>query len=257
MNRIAMVALAVTVAAVMPLSAQYGDTMNGMGGTSGGAAAVGSKSSIGIWGGYTTVNMSDVNDALNATAGRRGSATEMNSGYIAAADYLYEVYPRLMLGPRIEYVGVNQGKATLLGGEIKEDLYLVPIMVGGRYYFMDRTTPWNISAGAFLGVGLGYGKTSLSSVNTTYSGTGFAGNLLVGGEYRLSSAVSLGLDFGYRIANISSMSTDTTSSGGGGGGGGGGYAPAIKKATVTNASGNTIAYDFSGMIANIGLMFKF
>jgi hypothetical protein len=258
-------AVVLALAAGYPLCAQdmMDGSMNGtMGGTSGGAAAGTTdddnrRSVIGIWGGYTTAGMGDVNDNLSTRAGSRGSVTKITDGYAIAGEYLYAVSPQLVLGPRVEYIGLNQGKATTALSEVKQDYYLIPLMVGGRYYFMDRKNPWNLSGGAFLGVGLGYGKSKATvgsvSRETSFDGTGFTGNVLLGGEVRLSDMVSLGLDLGYRYADIPSMSTGSSTAGGGGGG----YAPKARKTTVVNSSGSTIKYDFSGMIANIGLNMKF
>src|SRR3989339_742015 len=107
-------------------------------------------------------------------------------------------------------------------------------------------------------MGIGYGKTTFPRAATTtmYICSSFSVDFILGAEYILSSMISIGLDLGYRLANIPKMSTGSSGSGSGGNGGGGFYSTNIKKTTVTNASGGTINYDFSGLIANLGINFK-
>lgn len=219
------------------------------------------RSRVSLWGGYTAVNMNDVNNTLNAAAGG-GSVTKITGGYDIAGDFLYEVAHRLYVGARIGYVGTNQGKSSTITGESKQDLYLVPLMTGGRYYFRNADRPFNFSLGAFAGIGLGYGATKAGGTETKYSGSCFAGEVLLGGEYQLSDPVSVGLDVGYRYAPLSSMSTYSgggTAGGGGGGGsgGGGGDGYAQKRAPIRNVSGGSLAFDFGGMFVNLGINFRY
>jgi hypothetical protein len=224
------------------------------------------KMSIGLWGGYTTTDMTDVNDNVKNLM-PLGSITKITDGYSLAADFLFEVSPHLSIGPRVEYVYPNQGKATSpVFLEYKQTLYLIPVLVGGRYAFVDNKN-FNLSFGLFGGVGLGYGDSkSILAVapsletETKYDGSDFAGDAMLGAQFSLGHNVYLGLDLGYRMASISKMNVSSTAlntgaSGGGGGGGGGGYAPS--KAPVQDTSGNNLKYDFSGLIANIGVNFKF
>jgi hypothetical protein len=255
MKRILIAVFVLLGVVTVPLFAQYGEELTAVGNRPGGTSPTEKRSLIGIWGGYTSADMSDVNNNLSAVAGTGGAVTRVSNGYSIAADYLYAVVPGLYVGPRVEYIGLNQGKAVRAGGiSVTQDYYLIPLLLGGRFYLKDKRSPWNVSGAVFAGVGLGYGKTNSTAVSgTSYSGSGFTGELLIGGEYKLSKGVSLGLDVGYRLADIPSMSTGSSGSGGGGGG----YAPEVKRAKVTNAAGKTIKYDFSGMIANLGINFNF
>jgi hypothetical protein len=219
-----------------------------------------SKMSFSFWGGYTNANMGDVNDYLRATL--PGSVTEIGNGFLLNAEYLYEPLSRLAVGTRLGYVGLNEGKGTSATfSSYRQDLYLVPILAGGRYAFYERGD-WKLTAGVFLGVGLGYGRTRsalaaapTAEIETEYDGTDFVGDLLLGGQYRIARAVSLGIDVGYRHANIATMNVSGTGTSSGSGGGGGLYGPA--RAPVTGSAGNTLAFDFSGIIAAVGLIFAF
>ncbi|MDO8734852.1 MAG: hypothetical protein Q7K21_06805 [Elusimicrobiota bacterium] len=219
----------------------------------------GTNSVINIWGGYTTLGMNGVNSDLSTIAGSGGSVTKVKKGYAIAVEYLYAVMSRFLIGPRIEYIGGNQGEASNLSVNVKQDFYLIPIMVGGRYYLKDRKSPWNVSGGVFAGVGIGYGKTKtdvpLLSATTTYKGSAFTADMIVCGEYNISSVISFGLDLGYRFANVSKMSGG--SSGDGSSGSGSYYSTNVKKSAVVNSAGKKIKYDFSGLISNIGINFKF
>lgn len=225
------------------------------------------RQGLSLWGGYTTADMADVNRAVKSLSSG-GSVTEINNGYMFAADYLYEVMPRFSIGPRVEYIYLNMGKAsssTLL--TYKQFLYLVPIMAGGRYAFVNNDR-WKLSAGLFLGVGLGYGDTKIITsaapgveTETKYDGSGFIGDLLFGGQYALGENTYAGIDVGYRSGKIDKMTVSNTMSstvGGSGsdGGGGGLYAP-DNRAVVQDPSGKELTYDFSGLSVTIGLIFRF
>lgn len=221
------------------------------------------KMSLDIWVGYTTVSMSDVNNNLDTIATGLGSVTKMNNGFTVAGDFLFEVAPKLAIGPRVEYVYVSEGKIDSPLIQFKENLYLIPVMIGGRYNFVESSTTI-VSFGLFGGWGFGYGQSQttlpiISSVETTtkFDGSAFAGEALIGAQFNLGHNVYFGLDAGYRLAKIPEMDVSSTSlsTSGGGGGGGGLYAPS--KAPVLDTSGNKLAYDFSGAVINIGISFKF
>jgi hypothetical protein len=228
---------------------------------------------VGIWGGYTSVGMSDVNDNLDRvqdTIGAQGTVTNIKNGYSMAIEGLLYVAPGLQIGPRVEYIVPNEGKvavdALLVNADVSQKLYLVPLMFGLRYMLKDfPSEPGNgigryaFSIGAFGGWGLAYGTTKLTSssvlapgteVNSTldYNGSSFVGDVLLGFQVLLSRTVALGIDAGYRFANIPEMNTS-------GSGGGSLFAPG--KAVVVNTSGNKMKFDFSGIFANIGLNFLF
>ena len=228
------------------------------------------KMSLHFWGGYTTAGMNDVNSAIKEAASG-GSVTEAKDGTLIAADLLYKAFPGvpgLSIGPRIEYLFISSGKlsqdAPLMN--IKEDFYVVPVMVGGRY-ILSENKDWSLSGSLFLGVGIGYGKSAVTTAAdpsnqtiTKYSGSDMAGLLAAAARYRISDNTFLGVELGYRMLSISKMTIDSTSvsslSSGGGGGGGGGYAPS-RAPVVDPATGNNIKYDFSGMVLNIGIGFNF
>ncbi len=215
---------------------------------------------LSLWGGYATFAMNDVNNFLKDSVGSGGSVTKVSDGYLFGADALFQVNgaPMLWLGPRVEYLGCTRGKASNATVDLKEDQYLIPILVGGKYQLAE-SGKFGLDGKAFLGVGLGYATTN----STSYSGTGFVGELGVGGTYKASSVISIGLDVGYRFADLGSMGSggygSSSSSTGTGTGTGTTYAKGLNNTPplVNPVTGSNVKYDFSGMILNLGVTYHF
>lgn len=205
-----------------------------------------------ISGGYTTFVMTDVNDDYDAISAV--PPTKIDNGTLGAVEWLYRASPAFALGARMEYLTANQGKANVLGFDVKEDLSMLPVMVGGRYALKRMSERpgetfcenCGLSLGAFIGYATAWGRTS-NDTTIKYSGSGFAGDILFGWEHRIVNDIRLGLNLGYRYAPVSEMQTtqDYPDLG------------ASKGATIIDSSGNTLEYDFSGMIATLGVGFVF
>ena len=225
---------------------------------------------LSIWAGYTSYAMGDINNFLQDSVGSNGSVTKVSNGFLIGADALFQVdgAPKLWLGPRVEYLSCNQGKASNGTTSVTEDQYLVPILVGGKYRLMDNGSKFILDGKFFLGFGLGYATTDVKSTaggtatdtSVSYSGTGFVMELGLGSFYKISSNIDIDLDLGYRLANLGSMG-----SGGYGGGGssstgntGFTYAPGLQKASLMDPqTGSTVTYDFSGLMINLGATYHF
>lgn len=213
---------------------------------------------LGIEGGYSTVNMSEVNDLYDAVVGPLGSVTKIENGYDLAGELMYDWGKRFAFGPRVEYLMTNQGKVETLPLTVKEDLSLMPVLIGGRYAlkemgeqtdvkdvsFNDR---WDLNIGAFVGWAWAWGKRSVGGTDLKYSGNNLAGDALLGWNYRLSRDWTLGIDIGYRYAPIEEMKYTEDNA----------LAGVREDDTVTGQNDEKLKYDFSGMIANIGVGFKF
>jgi hypothetical protein len=235
-------------------AAVSGGKTGGAGGESG--TTKDRKWRLGIEGGYSTLNMKEVNDNYDAVVGPLGSVTKIENGYDVAGELMYDWGKRFSVGPRVEYLMANQGKVSTLLGTAKEDLSLMPVLIGGRYAlkemgqqtdvknvsFKDR---WDLNIGAFAGWAWAWGKTSFAGTDFNYSGNSFAGDALLGWNYRLSRDWTLGVDLGYRYAPIDEMKYTENKDG------------VRKDQTVTDRNDKKLKYDFSGLIANIGVGFKF
>ncbi len=232
------------------------------------SCSMASMPELGFWAGYTTFGMNSVNNFLSDAAGSGGSVTKVSGGYLIAADLLYPLdsMPDLSLGPRIEYAACNQGKASNATTSITIDQYIIPILVGGSYRLTEKDK-LKLTGKLFLGLGLGYAtadvKTTsggtVTDASNSYSGSGLAADIGVGGAYRASESVNIGLDLAYRYADMGSMGTGGYGGGGGSSGsGGGGYTYAPSRASLTNpVSGSSVTYDFSGLAVNLGVTYKF
>jgi hypothetical protein len=135
-------------------------------------------------------------------------------------------------------------------------------MLGGRYLLIEKDN-WNISGALFAGMANAYGETKATSAlvsletKTKYSGSDAVGLLLLGWQTKIGENTFFGVDAGYRQMSIKKMNVDSTSTSAVSSGGGGflGYAPS--KASRLDASGKELKYDFSGMVLNVGVNFKF
>ena len=74
------------------------------------AAVAYATTDLRVTAGYTTFAMNDVNNFLNSV----GGATTVTNGYEIAADLLCPIpnVPKLSIGPRVEYLGCNNGSAS-------------------------------------------------------------------------------------------------------------------------------------------------
>jgi opacity protein-like surface antigen len=207
---------------------------------------------IGIAGGYATVDMNDVNKDYDVIADA-GSVTKIDSGWMGALEGLYKVHPRLAVGPRVEYLVTNQGKLRVGGISEKEDLSLMPVLIGGRYALKSMREEGNtfcdrcgLNLGLFVGWGFAWGQLDAGQT-IKYSGSDFAGDVMLGWQHRLSSNWVLGIDLGYRYVPVSEMKTSED-------------LPALgirKDIPIVNAQGSKLKYDFSGLLATIGLGYRF
>jgi opacity protein-like surface antigen len=211
---------------------------------------------IALSGGYATVDMNDVNNDYSNSAASfgGGSVTKIQNGWYGALEALFNVYPRLALGPRVEYLKTNQGQLSVPGFGQTEDLSIVPIMVGGRYSlkamsdcaggsFCDNC---GLTLGLFLGGSTAWGQLD-SGQTIKYGGGGFAAEALLGWEHRVVDDLLLGLDVGYRYAPVTEMKTSQDY-----------FDLGITKDTpIVDINGNTLKYDFSGLVLGVSVGYKF
>jgi hypothetical protein len=121
-------------------------------------------------------------------------------------------------------------------------------------------TPFTIKASAYGGWGVGYTFENTKYLGlfgpyqTVYSGSGLMADLAASAEFKLLDFLSLGLNLGYRWANIPSMkvikgiNVDL---------GGGNNVVVNSNDPLTNNSGKELAVDFSGINVGIGVHIGF
>jgi hypothetical protein len=207
----------------------------------------------GVWVGYASVNMDDINKQVSILD------TKISNGIILGADYDFVLNENFSVGPRLSYLTTNEGKYEYTNyysrGDFdhykyKVDASLTSIMVGGKY-----TKPLNdkFSVNGAVYLGLGFGKLTEEfsndwkilnyvdsySFKENYDGNSVVANMSVGGEFKFNDKLSIGANLGYDAANI----TEIKDSHG-------------RKVLKYN-SDNNLELDFSGVRLTAGVNFKF
>jgi hypothetical protein len=221
--------------------------------------------------GYTRVSMGQVNHALEGfksfletisiPTGPNGiKVTPHNNAVNAGLDAGFSVAPGLSLAARVEYIG-STGKvyfdsreiATLDNIDFRWDASIVPVMLGLSYDYSLGNSGFTVGAGAFGG----YGFASSSFVinenpvfvsHTDYSGGAITSDFIAKLGYKLNP-VTLNIQLGYRSALVPRMTSPDTALSILGTVPGGDPAK--------DNQGRDLAYDFSGLIANIGVAVAF
>jgi hypothetical protein len=132
---------------------------------------------------------------------------------------------------------------------------LIPVLAGISYALEIPGSPITVSGDVFAGYSFArsvinakyYSALTLTDEDTTmnFSGSGFAMDIGATVNYQINEPMSAGLTFGYRIANIASMSLDADTKFSDG-------TPQLTKGTIyDDSSNNAIPFDFSGF--NIGV----
>ncbi|MCP4648926.1 MAG: hypothetical protein GY853_02435 [PVC group bacterium] len=191
------------------------------------------KINIGLWGGYNTISMKDVNDELAAygqdlktglesaipllaAQGLTGTVdlatTELKSALGGGVELTYKVFPNFLAGIKTGYFSLGSGECestlTASAGPISLTLRqaitssgsLIPVLAGGRYYYpIDKNLYLN--GGLFAGM-------SFANTNIELGGeTNIPGQSVM--KFKLSSTGSAFTMDG-RIGITYKDSTDTT-----------------------------------------------
>jgi hypothetical protein len=204
---------------------------------------------LSAFGGYTTLAMGQVNSSINQ-APANFTKTTIQNGFYVGADGGFTVFPFLKIGPRVEYVQANPGSADL--GSITTTLNTNLIM-GELGITVDSSLPLtglSVIGGLYGGYGEVNGTLTSAGQGFAYDGTingdggGFVGEVAAQLRYKLVAGLSIGLDLGYRLADIATVNQDSTT------------IPANAnnngKPLIYQSNSNTAgdAFDFSGL--NIG-----
>jgi hypothetical protein len=219
-------------------------------------------------GGYTSVNMSKVNsDLITKDSGDGITNIQLGNAWFTGIDAMYIAPEGLGVHFRMEFIGMDSGEMTYnytTNGYYYQDYqvtpYMVPLMLGLSYTFHGKGNPFTLTAGVYGGLADGYIDYYQHTVDTTnfdrsyealFEGWGFCGEGVVNADLWFTKNFSLGLNLGYRFANISeltSVSSVYDSNGAFVGEAGG---------PLVGVSGNNIAADFSGMMLGVNLTYRF
>ena len=206
------------------------------------------------FGGYTTLGMGDLNKAVdNAVASGGSTASQKSqSGYYVGADAGFSTVPFLKIGPRLEFVQPGQASVTYASGNkftVDSDLLLMELGLT-----VDTSIPMSglsVIGGIWGGYGLAGAKNTQTFAGLSNSalgnGGGFVGEAAAQLRYGLVAGLSLGLDLGYRLANITNMENSTDSP----------FGPKKGDPFFKNSNGSTGAFDYSGLNIGGALSFNF
>ena len=213
---------------------------------------------VGIDVDYFTTAMDQVNTELD----RGSSVTKLGGGIGAMADLDLAILPYVMLGARAGYLhstpGSNDYDYIVYSQKTTLDASLIPIEVGACINLDIPSFPASIMAGIYGGYGIAtasyqnevnaLGQTSTYTM--PYTGGGFVGELLARVSIKLSSAISLNINGGYRMADIAQMkqTADVNFTG----------IPGItvpvgaKNNVLKDSNNNDMAFDYSGLSLGVG-----
>lgn len=220
---------------------------------------------LGGWIGYSTVSMAKMNDVVQdfvspyKEAGATVTLNKFGSALSFGGMVGYGINPNLTVAAKVGYlycfpitvdISYDAGGGDGLKISEKISASLLPLMIGVNYSFPVGET-LSIGLEGFVGYALAYaadefkgevtflGNTTSDSYIIPLEGSGLAIELGANGEYKLSSALSLGLVASYRIANIAEMkaSKDVTAESGG--------TVANKGDVLKDSDGNPIPFDYS------------
>jgi len=233
---------------------------------------LGNRFSLGIWGGYSQINMKDLNTYIDyenvkfySDAGSDYKYDKPKNAIEAGLDLNYKITPNLKIGPRVSYITASAKNVVSLAPDNfqkyeetdKYDMTLLPILIGGEY-FIKYSDRMSYNCKLYLGYGLASMKITYDSsyessldpdtnytdsTESNWKGSNFVGEASIGGDVAISSGVSLGLDLGYRYAKIKKLKSDADSDLGG--------------IVFEDEFGKAIPLDFSGPTAAIRVNFMF
>jgi hypothetical protein len=166
------------------------------------------------FGGYTSLDMGEVNNSLGTAKASGASVTDINHGYLVGLDLrtgaLIPV-PFLSLGLKAEYIGAANpgGVSGTMDGEpysIKNDASMLDAMLGLDFSIGIPATPLSFGLSAYGGYGEGLMQQSFASDGVGYTDLYYGGAFVGEGEARLTYKVVSVLNIyafgGMRFANL-------------------------------------------------------
>jgi len=205
-----------------------------------------------LFGGYTILGMSDVNNDLELMANPGDTVTKFGGGYYAGLEAAFTVMPFLKIGPRVGLVA-GSGKYASTTITLNEDATLIPLEVGVSTDWAFPLTGVSIKGGLYAGYGMGTFKRTATGAfvgEESSSGSGFVAEADVQARYSIIPLLSLGLDLGYRLAKINTMKVGSRT---------GAFVGSTKENLQTLGApiNADMAVDFSGLNIGANLAFNF
>ncbi len=202
-----------------------------------------SKVDVSLYGGYTTLSMGDINNDLSLFSGPGVTVDKVSGGFYAGLGGEYKVMPMLNLGLRVEDV-MGAGDVKVPGTKLAESATLIPVLIGASTQVAIVPT-FLIKGGLYVGPGFGTNDMKFSGGATgdlDASGTTFMGELMLEAKYQFIPMLALGLNLGYRLADVNAMKVDSAT---------GNFSGVPSGSLPKFGSAGDTSVDFSGL--NVGL----
>ncbi|MCX8092733.1 MAG: hypothetical protein N3E50_01040 [Candidatus Goldbacteria bacterium] len=224
---------------------------------------------ISVFGGYTTVAMTKVNKEIDTIVDALGplpssvklTKNHITQGFIIGSNIGYSPIPGLLIGPQIEMLlGINgliDVKDESTGDFIKYEFSssLIPILGGLSYMISLPGSSFSIGGGAYFGYGLASAAMKASvkfgayTVNNEakFEGGCFTADIIAKAKMAVTPLISVGLQIGYRLANVAQMKATEDNA-----------AMGLTKGDVLkDTNGDDLPFDFGGLIAALDIGFSF
>jgi len=234
---------------------------------------------ISLWGGYTSVDMQEVNNHIGEVeSGIKSSGltptvdTYKHAGF-ASLDIDFKLLPAITAGARGSVVICAPASAEVTGdltsidpsygaGSLSYNMngVLLPLMGGVKVVLGAPVSPFEITASVHAGYGLYFITRGISldsdvggkaRADIPYIGSGFVGEATAGVTAGIVPLIDIVAYGGYRIANASSVKAD---------------ASVVESAleidipegeTLNDSEGDDIRVNMSGFTAGVGLRIRF
>lgn len=189
---------------------------------------------VSAFGGYATVAMGDINNAINNSGGGT-TTTDITNGFYVGADAGITLMPFLKIGPRLEYLQPGEGSVAFGGAKATIDTSLMMYDLGVTADFSLPLSGLSVQGGLWGGYGMANATVNPGGLfpggTQTGTGSGFVGELAAQARYKLPMGLFLGADLGYLMANVTNMNKSNG------------------QALVTTNAGAEANWDYSGLHA--------
>jgi opacity protein-like surface antigen len=212
---------------------------------------------------YTRVAM----DQLNKQLDKGTNVTNLKSGIAVMLNFDLVLVPSILVGARAGYLHCRTARSSynyiLYNQKTTIKSSLIPLEAGLGIHIRLPATPISIMGGVYIGYGFAFAsyKNDITTLGQTttftqpFHGGRLIGELLAGVGFKLSSAVSININVGYRLAKIRQMiqSEDVTYN----------SIPGLsipvgaKGDVLKDSDKNDLVFNFSGFNVGAGLSFGF
>lgn len=232
---------------------------------------------FGVFGGYTNITMQYINDrffrspvqsALMNSPDAKTTLSTLGNAFSGGIRAGYLLTPEWSAGLKIQYIDAAQGEMSysytdmfmgdFYSEETKMAAWLLPIEAYASYEYTFKNI--NIAISAEVSGGMGIAGVDISDAyNDDFSDTGDARITLssfkpvfsvsIKGTWYITPAINLDIEAGYRSALFTEMYVDSISDSEY-------YGTTVKGMALRDNNGNSVPFDFSGIILDIGLNYK-